>query len=67
MQKVSGNFEAALLQMIQELSKAKDAKAPYGVEVMLFASSLLADWDRTRGTDWFTRTREGVTINERLD
>ena len=63
MQKVSGSFEGALLQMIQELSKAGDVKAPYGREVMLFASSLLSDWDRTRGTDWFTSTRKGDEKN----
>jgi len=59
MNKVSGSFECALIQMIQELSNAKDAKAPYGKDVMLFASTMLSNWDRTRGTDWFTSTRKG--------
>ena len=55
--KVNGNFEGALLNLIHKLCETKHrADNP---ELRMFASDLLNQWDKDRGTDWFTKTRKG--------
>lgn len=50
--KVEGNFEAALMQLITDIrdnAYCRKHKSNWAI---------LSDWDKTRGTDWFTSTRK---------
>lgn len=56
----NGNFDAALIQLISKISDASNDFSGENSEIREFASSLLRDWDRTRGTDWYTGKEKGV-------
>lgn len=54
----NGNFDAALIQLISKLSDASNDFSGEKSEIRKFASSLLRNWDQTRGTDWYTSTKK---------
>jgi len=54
----NGNFDAALIQLISRLSDASNDFSGENSEIREFASSLLRNWDRTRGADWYTITKK---------
>ena len=54
----NGNLDVALIQLISKLSDASNYFSGEHPEVRKFACSLLRDWDRTRGTDWYTSTKK---------
>lgn len=59
----NGNFDAVLIQLISRLSDASNFFSGENSEVRKFASSLLRDWDHTRGTDWYTGKKKKKEMN----
>jgi len=51
MEKIEGDFECALHNLIQELTLLKGGKSVKSID------SILYDWDKTRGNDWFSSTK----------
>ena len=58
MLEIRGNFENALLTLIGRVIDNKISEAYCG-KPEISSSSILAEWDSIRGTDWFTSTRRG--------
>lgn len=50
--KITGNFDFAIRELIGRLVRAKDIP-----EIAHFAADVLYDWDKNRGNDWFTGTK----------
>lgn len=51
-EKIIGDFDVALRQLIERLKGAKDTPG-----IARFASHVLWEWDYIRGTDWYTNTK----------
>ena len=56
MSKIHGNFEEALIFLIERLRRGKGH--------IKLADELLRDWDERRGNDWFTSTRRSEEQQE---
>lgn len=53
--KITGNFEVALQKLITSLI---DSKLETKKSASELAFKLLSEWDRNRGTDWYTSTKK---------
>lgn len=51
-EKIVGNFDFALQQLISRLTRAKGTPG-----LARFAEDILLEWDNNRGTDWYTNTK----------
>lgn len=51
-ERIKGNFDFALQELISRLRRAKDTPG-----LARFAEDVLFQWDNNRGNDWFTSTK----------